>query len=121
MTITLNGSDLTVTRVVAAARRGEAVTLAPAAIAAMRRARTVVQEALNQGEPAYGLTTGVGERKAFLLDPAERMRFNHRLVLTCLHPVIEQTRPFPGLAATLPADLEPLIELVTRGDLTPAA
>jgi histidine ammonia-lyase len=81
MTITLNGSDLTVTQVVAAARHGEAVTLAPAAIAAMRRARTVVQEALNRGEPVYGLTTGVGERKAFLLDPAERMRFNHRLVL----------------------------------------
>ena len=33
------------------------------------------------GEPVYGLTTGVGERKAFLLDPAERQRFNHRLVL----------------------------------------
>src|SRR5579862_7294521 len=81
MTITLNGSDLTVTQVVAAARHGEAVTLAPAAIAAMRRARTVVQEALNRGEPVYGLTTGVGERKSYLLDPAERMRFNHRLVL----------------------------------------
>src|SRR5579862_2391679 len=81
MTITLNGSDLTVTQVVAAARHGEAVTLAPAAIAAMRRARTVVQGALNRGEPVYGLTTGVGERKSYLLDPAERQRFNHRLVL----------------------------------------
>jgi histidine ammonia-lyase len=81
MTITLNGSDLTVTQVVAAARHGEAVALAPGAIAAMRRARTVVQEALNQGEPVYGLTTGVGERKAFLLGEAERQRFNQRLVL----------------------------------------
>ena len=36
---------------------------------------------LNGGEPVYGLTTGVGERKSFLLDPAERQRFNHRLVL----------------------------------------
>jgi hypothetical protein len=41
MTIMLNGSDLTVTQVVAAARHGEAV--APAAIAAMRSARTVVE------------------------------------------------------------------------------
>ena len=46
MTIMLNGSDLTVTQVVAVARHGEAVTLAPAAIAAMRQARTVVQEVL---------------------------------------------------------------------------
>jgi histidine ammonia-lyase len=81
MTIVLNGSDLTVTQVVAAARHGEAVALAPAAIAAMRQARTVVQEVLSRSEPVYGLTTGVGERKAYLLDPAERQRFNQRLVL----------------------------------------
>jgi len=82
MTIMLNGSDLTVTQVVAAARHGEAVALAPEAIAAMRAARTVVQQVLRAGEPVYGLTTGVGERKAFLLEEAERQRFNHRLVLS---------------------------------------
>jgi histidine ammonia-lyase len=81
MTISLNGSDLTVTQVVAVARHGEPVALAPEAIAGMRRSRAVVQDALATGEPVYGLTTGVGERKAYLLDPAERQRFNHRLVL----------------------------------------
>jgi histidine ammonia-lyase len=81
MTIMLNGSNLTVTQVVAAARHGEAVALAPEAIAAMRQSRAVVEEVLNGGEAVYGLTTGVGERKSFLLDPAERQRFNHRLVL----------------------------------------
>jgi histidine ammonia-lyase len=81
MTITLNGSDLTVTQVVAAARHGEAVALAPAALESMRQARAVVQKALQTQEPVYGLTTGVAERKSFLLDPAEQQRFNHRLVL----------------------------------------
>src|SRR6478752_6231939 len=81
MTISLNGSDLTVTQVVAAARHGETVALAPEAIAAMRRSRAVVQDILARSEPVYGLTTGVGERKSYLLDPAERQRFNHRLVL----------------------------------------
>ena len=81
MTISLNGSDLTVTQVVAVARHGETVALAPEAIAAMRVSRAVVQDVLAAGEPVYGLTTGVGERKAYLLDPAERQRFNHRLVL----------------------------------------
>ena len=65
MTISLNGSDLTVTQVVAVARHGEAVALAPGAITAMRQSRTVVEEILSKGEPVYGLTTGVGERKAF--------------------------------------------------------
>ena len=81
MTIRLNGSDLTVTQVMAVARHGEAVALAPEAVEAMRRARAVVQDVLAGGEPVYGLTTGVGERKAFLLDPAERRQFNLRLVL----------------------------------------
>ena len=81
MTISLNGSDLTVTQVMAVARHGEAVALAPEAVAAMRRARAVVEGVLAGGEPVYGLTTGVGERKAFLLDPAERRQFNLRLVL----------------------------------------
>ena len=110
MTIVLNGSDLTVTQVVAAARHGEAVALAPTAIAAMRQARTVVQEVLSQSEPVYGLTTGVGERKAFLLEEAERQRFNHRLV---------ELVPFTQADGTLPADLEPVVELVIRGDLNP--
>jgi len=81
MTISLNGSDLTVTQVVAVARHGETVALAPEAVAAMHRSRAVVRDVLAAGEPVYGLTTGVGERKAYLLDPAERQRFNHRLVL----------------------------------------
>src|ERR1700689_3050739 len=81
MTISLNGSDLTVTQVVAVARHGEPVTLAPGAITAMRQSRTVVEEVLSKGDPVYGLTTGVGERKAFSLDPAQRQRFNQRLVL----------------------------------------
>ena len=81
MTIMLNGSDLTVTQVLAVARHDENVAIAPDAIEAMRQARQVVQEVLATGEPVYGLTTGVAERKSFLLDPAERRRFNHRLVL----------------------------------------
>src|ERR1700677_3853072 len=81
MTITLNGSDLTVTQVLAVARHGEAVVLAPEALTEMARARAVVAEVLEAGTPVYGLTTGVGERKSFSLDPAQRQRFNQRLVL----------------------------------------
>jgi histidine ammonia-lyase len=77
MTIWLNGSDLTVTQVIAAARHGEPVTLAAEVITAMRQSRVVVEEMLSKSEPVYGLTTGVGERKSFLLDPAQRQRFNH--------------------------------------------
>jgi histidine ammonia-lyase len=81
MTIMLSGSDLTVTQVVAAARRGEAVALTAGAVTAMRQAREVVEHVLETQEPVYGLTTGVAERKSFLLNPADRRQFNRRLVL----------------------------------------
>jgi histidine ammonia-lyase len=81
MTIVLSGSDLTVTQVVAVARHGEAVALAPGSIDAMHESRAVVQEVLLTSEPVYGLTTGVGERKSFLLDGPARQRFSQRLVL----------------------------------------
>ena len=47
MTITLNGSDLTVTEVIAVARHGAAVALAPEAVQTMAQARAVVEEALS--------------------------------------------------------------------------
>ncbi len=81
MTIMLSGSDLTVTEVIAAARHGEPVALTPGALESMRQSRAVVEDALSQDTPVYGLTTGVGERKSFLVDPAERRRFSQRLVL----------------------------------------
>jgi len=79
--ISLNGSDLSLTQVIAVARQGATVQLAPGARKGMETARQVVMEVLDRGTPVYGLTTGVGERKKFLLDPAERQRFNQRLVL----------------------------------------
>jgi histidine ammonia-lyase len=81
MTIMLTGSDLTVTQVIAVARYGEAVALAPAALETMRQARDVVDEVLQAGMPVYGLTTGVAERKSYPLEEGERLRFNLRLVL----------------------------------------
>jgi histidine ammonia-lyase len=104
------------------ARHGEAVALAPEAITAMRQSSTVVEEVLSKSEPVYGLTTGAGERKAFSLDPAQRQRFNHRLVLNHhAYRMIRELVPFTRGDGTLLADLEPLVELVSRGDLTAVA
>ena len=91
MTITLNGSDLTVTQVMAVARHGEAVALAPEALAAApvprgRRRRP------GRGEPVYGLTTGVGERKSGCPDPG-RLSSQDRWI-RCPH-----AGPEPGIPA----------------------
>ncbi len=80
MSVMLSGSVLSVTDVVRVARGGERVELDPEARDRMASARAVVEATLSSGEPVYGLTTGVAERKRVLLDPKERRSFNVRLV-----------------------------------------
>ena len=74
MAIELTGSGLTLDDVLRVARGGEAVELAPAAVEAMRAARAVAEEAVAQGVAAYGVTTGVGMRKAFGVEAADHDR-----------------------------------------------
>ena len=74
MAIELTGSGLTLDDLLRVARGGEAVELAPAAVEAMRAARAVAEEAVAQGVAAYGVTTGVGMRKAFGVEAADHDR-----------------------------------------------
>jgi histidine ammonia-lyase len=65
MGVVLTGRDLTVDEVVRVARHGESVALAPDVAERMAAARAVVDQALAEDVEAYGVTTGVGMRKAF--------------------------------------------------------
>lgn len=60
MTVTLRGAGLTEAQVVAVARHGEKVALAPAARTQMERSRTQVERAAISREPVYGVSTGFG-------------------------------------------------------------
>ena len=60
MTVTLRGPGLTEDQVVAVARHGEKVVLAPAARTRMERSRARVQRAAGSREPVYGVSTGFG-------------------------------------------------------------
>ncbi len=80
MTVTLDGHGLTVDEVVRAARHGEPVALAPAAVEHMRACRAVVERTLESGVAVYGVTTGVGVRSRVRVDPAEVGEFNRRLI-----------------------------------------
>ena len=229
MTIALNGSDLTVTQVVMAARHGEKVCsrprrFLPCGVTGVRpELAQMIVTLLNEGfappvrtlgsigqgdlgpmaDLAHGLLTRSGyqvaENEGLALVSSNAFTTAWACIaaadadallsvfdvagaldleafganLTCLHPVIEQTRPFPGLAetlhrlrlllagsylwqpaaqaidlrapgqlglgtgrayrmirelvpftpadGTLPADLEPVVDLVTQGGLTAAA
>ncbi|HYU62840.1 MAG TPA: histidine ammonia-lyase [Verrucomicrobiae bacterium] len=60
VTVTLRGPGLTEDQVVAVARHGEKVALAPAARTRMERSRARVQRAAGSREPVYGVSTGFG-------------------------------------------------------------
>src|SRR6202171_5509187 len=60
MTVTLRGTGLEESQVVAVARHGEKVALAAAARARMERSRARVEKAAASREPVYGVSTGFG-------------------------------------------------------------
>jgi histidine ammonia-lyase len=60
MTVTLRGAGLTEEQVVAVARRGEKVSLAPAARTRMERSRARVERSAASRDPVYGVSTGFG-------------------------------------------------------------
>jgi histidine ammonia-lyase len=78
--VTLTGTSLTLDDVVAVARDGVRVALAGDVAARVARGRAIVDAALD-GDPVYGLTTGVGVRKRTRVDARELAEFNSRLVL----------------------------------------
>ncbi|HXM54737.1 MAG TPA: histidine ammonia-lyase [Candidatus Dormibacteraeota bacterium] len=80
MHVAITGAPLTPGDVVAVARQGAGVTLAPQAMEAMRRSRSQV-EALAAGErPVYGISTGFGALADTVIPPERRSELQHALV-----------------------------------------
>lgn len=76
-TIILDGNKLTIEEIVAVARHGVKVRLAPSAIDAINRSRKWVDTIIAQKEPVYGINTGFGifsERKIPCEDAAQLSR-----------------------------------------------
>jgi histidine ammonia-lyase len=80
VTVVLTGADLAIEDVVRVARDREHVALAPEAVERMRAARAVAEQALERGDPVYGLTTGVASRKRAAVTAGEVAAFNRLLI-----------------------------------------
>jgi histidine ammonia-lyase len=79
-TVIVDGSSLEVGDVVAVARAGARVEIAPTALAHMAETRALVERVVRRGDSVYGLTTGVGVRKRVALAGDEIARFNRRII-----------------------------------------
>jgi len=80
VTIILDGSGLTVEKLVRIARDGEEVVLAPAALERIETCRAMLEEKVAAREIMYGTNTGIGEFSEIVLDDEQVQQFQKYLV-----------------------------------------
>ncbi len=78
--IHVDGASLSIDDVVAVARRGERVALAPAAKRAIERSRRAVERIVRGGALAYGIKTGFGQLESVAIPPSQVRELQVNLV-----------------------------------------
>ncbi len=80
MPITLDGSSLTIEKLVAIARNDEKVALTPAALERIKVCRVMLEEKLAAHETMYGTNTGIGEFSEKILSDEQVKEFQKYLI-----------------------------------------
>jgi len=80
MTVVLNGSGLTIEKLVRVARHGEQVELAPDALARIVTCRAMLEEKIQAHEIMYGVNTGIGEFSEIVLNDEQVKDFQKYLI-----------------------------------------
>jgi histidine ammonia-lyase len=80
MAKTLDGRNLTLEDVVAVARHREKVELAPGAVQAIRRCRSMIERKIEARETMYGINTGIGELSEVALSDEQVRQFQKYLI-----------------------------------------
>jgi histidine ammonia-lyase len=80
MTIILDGSSLSIEKLVAIARHGEKVELSPEALERIKICRAMLEEKLANKEIMYGTNTGIGEFSETMLNDEQVKEFQKYLI-----------------------------------------
>lgn len=80
MTIVLNGSDLTIEKLVRIAREGEPVALDDEALERIKVCRAMLEQKIEAHEIMYGVNTGIGEFSEVVLDDDQVKDFQRYLI-----------------------------------------
>ena len=80
MTVVLDGSGLTLEKLVAVARHGEKVELHPDALERIKTCRAMVEKKIEAREVMYGVNTGIGELCEVILDDSQVEEFQKYLI-----------------------------------------
>jgi histidine ammonia-lyase len=80
MTITIDGTGLTIEKFIQVARHGEKVELTPDALERIKTCREMVEEKLKAHEIMYGVNTGIGEFSERVLNDEQVQQFQKYLI-----------------------------------------
>lgn len=80
MPIVLNGSGLTIEKLVRIARHNEKVDLAPEALERIKKCRTMLEKKIEAREIMYGVNTGIGEFSEVVLTDEQVKDFQKYLI-----------------------------------------
>ena len=80
MTLIINGSGLTIEKVVSVARHNEKVELSDDALKKMRQCRTMLEKKIDAREIMYGVNTGIGEFSEVVLSDEQVKEFQKYLI-----------------------------------------
>ncbi len=80
MTIVIDGTDLTIEKLVAVARDNEKIKLHPDALKHIKSCRTMLEEKIIAREVMYGINTGIGEFSEVILNDEQVNDFQKYLV-----------------------------------------
>ena len=80
MSILLDGSDLTIEKLVRIARYNEPVELSPVALGRIKTCRTMLEEKIQAHEIMYGVNTGIGEFSEVVLNDEQVNQFQRYLI-----------------------------------------
>jgi len=80
MTITIDGTGLSIEKLMRIARHGETVELHPVALERIKACRAMVEEKLKAHEIMYGVNTGIGEFSERVLNDEQVQQFQKYLI-----------------------------------------
>jgi len=80
MTVVLDGSGLTIEKLVAIARNNEKVKLPSAAVERIKKCRVMLEKKIAAKEIMYGVNTGIGEFSEVVLDDEQVKEFQKYLI-----------------------------------------
>lgn len=80
MSITVDGHNLTIEKVVKVARDNEKIEIHPEAMEKIKKCREMVEEKIKAREIMYGINTGIGELSEVILTPEQVKKFQRYLI-----------------------------------------